>query len=134
MHAGFSELRNRCAMTCGVRLQLKERPPALERDIARISQLWHEGLDRFGGPYLAGAAFTAVDAFFAPVAFRVQTYGLALDSAAAAYAARLLGLNGMQEWYAAALCETLRDEPHDEELLQFGTVLQDFRAPDHRKV
>jgi glutathione S-transferase len=134
MHAGFSELRTRCPMTCGVRVRLKERPPALERDLARISQLWNQGLDRFGGPYLAGAAFTAVDAFFAPVAFRVQTYDLTLDPAAAAYAARLLGLDGMQEWYAAALRETLRDEPHDEELLQFGTVLQDLRAPADLKV
>ena len=38
------------------------------------------GFERFGGPYLAGAEFTAVDAFFAPVVFRVQTYGLALGA------------------------------------------------------
>ena len=134
MHAGFSELRGRCPVNCGLRIRLKEQPPALGRDIARLSQLWSEGLDRFGGPYLAGAAFTAVDAFFAPVAFRVQTYGLALDPVAAAYIATLHGLSGMQEWYAAALRETLRDEPHDEELLQFGTVLQDLRARADRKV
>jgi glutathione S-transferase len=129
MHAGFSELRTRCTMSCGVRVRLKEQPPALHRDIARISELWNEGLRRFGGPYLAGAAFTAVDAFFAPVAFRVQTYDLALDPAAAAYVTKLLALAGMQEWYAAALHEVLRDEPHDAQLSQFGTVLQDLRTP-----
>jgi glutathione S-transferase len=129
MHAGFGELRTRCSMSCGVRVRLNEMPPALERDIARLSELWNEGINRFGGPYLAGKAFTAVDAFFAPVAFRVQTYNLALDAVGAAYAARLRSLTGMREWYEAALSETFRDEPHDAELLQFGTVLQDLRAP-----
>ena len=66
MHSGFTELRNRCSMTCGVRIRLNEFPPALERDVARLSELWTDGLGRFGGPFLAGAAFTAVDAFFAP--------------------------------------------------------------------
>jgi glutathione S-transferase len=128
MHSGFGELRGHCSMTCGVRLRLNEIPPALERDIARLSALWNEGLRRFGGPYLAGGAFTAVDAFFAPVAFRVQTYGLVLDPTAAAYSARLLGLRAMREWYDDALKETLRDVPHEEDMARVGKVLQDLRA------
>src|ERR1700722_2093561 len=78
MHSGFGELRMRCSMSSGQRIKLHEFPPALEREIARIDALWSEGLRRFGGPYLAGAAFTAVDAFYAPVAFRIQGYGLGL--------------------------------------------------------
>jgi glutathione S-transferase len=128
MHSGFIELRNRCSMSCGLRGRLKEMPPALERDIARIGALWNDGLRRFGGPYLAGGAFTAVDAFFAPVAFRLQTYGLRVDSAAAAYAARLLALKSMREWYAAGLQEKFRDEPHEIEILQMCSVLEDLRA------
>jgi len=85
-------------------------------------------LHRFGGPYLAGSAFTAVDAFFAPVAFRIQSYGLTLDRAAAEYAERLLQLAPMRDWYAAALKETLRDWPHETEILQMGSVLKDLRA------
>ena len=54
---------------------------ALETELQRLRSLWTEGLTRFGGPFLAGATFTAVDAFFAPVAFRLQTYGLRLDTA-----------------------------------------------------
>ena len=115
-------------MSCGQRIRLNEIPPALERDLTRLRSLWNDGLRRFGGPYLAGAAFTAVDAFYAPVAFRVQTYGLNLDAASAAYADRLLGTRAMREWYADALQETLRDLPHEEEVLQFGTVLEDLRA------
>lgn len=128
MHAGFAHLRTYCSMNIGVRVKLKETPPTLLRDIARIGELWREGLERFGGPWLAGGAFTAVDAFFAPVAFRIQTFGLTLDSVAMAYAVRLLATGGMLDWYAAALRETLRDEPHDVELAKFGTIVEDLRA------
>lgn len=129
MHSGFSALRNCCSMNCGLRLQLAETSPALRADIARIDELWSEGLARFGGPFLAGDAFGAVDAFFAPVAFRIQTYGLSLGPAAAAYAQRLLGLPGMQRWYADALRETWRDPDHEDEVRQSGVVLEDLRAP-----
>jgi glutathione S-transferase len=127
MHSGFGELRNRCSMSCGQRVRLHEHPPALEREIARLGTLWNDGLRRFGGPYLAGVAFTAADAFFAPVAFRVQSYGLKLDGASAAYVKRLLDTRAMRDWYADALQETLRDEPHETEIRQMGSVLEDLR-------
>ena len=128
MHPGFDVLRSRCSMSCGVRVRLIEHPAALDRDVARVGALWNEGLSRFGGPFLAGSAFTAVDAFFAPVAFRVQTYGLTLDATADAYAKRLLGLPSMKAWYEAGINETIRDLPHEKEIMQMGTVLQDLRA------
>jgi glutathione S-transferase len=129
MHSGFPELRNRCSMTCGVRLRLKESPAALKRDIARLETLWSDGLERFGGPFLAASSFTAVDAFFAPVAYRVQTYGLELGHDAAAYVQRLLEVPAMREWYAAALAENFRDAPHEAEMLGIATVIEDLRAP-----
>src|SRR5882672_5217374 len=125
MHSGFSELRNRCSMSCGVRIRLNEYPAALERDTARLGALWNDGLSRFGGPFLAGKAFTAVDAFFAPVAFRIQSYGLTLEGAAATYPARLLALPAMREWYAAGLAETWRDPGHEAEVRAAGTVIED---------
>jgi len=76
MHSGFQVLRECCTMNCGLRIQIASPSPALAKDLTRLNALWLEGLTRFGGPYLAGPAFTAVDAFFAPVAFRIQTYGL----------------------------------------------------------
>lgn len=129
MHSGFGALRNHCSMSCGVRIALHNTPPALLSDIKRVDQLWNEGLKKFGGPFLAGTSFTAVDAFFAPVASRVQTYGLKLSDAAAAYGQRLLALPGMQRWYAEALRETFRDPPHEAEIMASGTVLQDLRSP-----
>jgi glutathione S-transferase len=129
MHSGFATLRDRCTMNCGIRVRLHEMSPALVRDIQRFDELWAEGLERFRGPFLAGERFTAVDAFFAPVAFRVQTYGLELGPASSAYAKRLLALSSMQEWYASALAETFRDEMHEEEAKRLGTWLADLRAP-----
>jgi glutathione S-transferase len=127
MHSGFSELRHRCAMSCGVRIRLHESTPGFERDLARLSELWSDGLHRFGGPFLAGESFSAADAFFAPVAFRVQTYALAVEGTAARYVALLLNLRSMRRWYAEALEETFRDEPHEREIAQMGVVLQDLR-------
>ncbi|HTX23983.1 MAG TPA: glutathione S-transferase family protein [Steroidobacteraceae bacterium] len=129
MHSGFGELRSRCSMSCAVRVRLHEFPSTLERDVARLGALWNDGLDRFGGPWLAGSAFTAVDAFFAPVAFRMQTYDLRLDSASAAYAGGLLRLPAMREWYQAALVEPWRDEPHELEVRQLGSITADLRKP-----
>ena len=76
MHAGFSTLRNCCPMTIGQRIRLHEQSAALAKDLQRLQELWHDGLQRFGGPYLAGSSFSAVDAFFAPVVTRLQTYAL----------------------------------------------------------
>jgi len=128
MHSGFSELRNRCSMTCGVRVRLNEYPPSLDNDLRRLDELWQQGLNRFGGPFLAGPGFTAADAFFAPVAFRVQTYGLSLEASSSAYVARLLALPSMRQWYAQALAESFRDTPHEEEMLRTGRVVEDYRA------
>jgi len=132
MHAGFAALRGECSMSCGIRVRLHAPSAALTRDLARLAGLWNEGLARFGGPFLAGPEFSAVDAFFAPVAFRAQTYGLEFADAAAAYPARLLALPAMQAWYAEALAETWRDEPHDLEIRAAGTWLADLRAPGLR--
>src|SRR5580698_8675499 len=41
MHAGFGELRNRCSMSCGVRIRLHSVTPALTADLNRVSTLWN---------------------------------------------------------------------------------------------
>jgi glutathione S-transferase len=128
MHSGFGELRSRCSMSCGHRVRLHEYPAALEREVARLGTLWNDGLRHFGGPFLAGEAFTAADAFYAPVAFRIQTYGLTLDTAAVDYVDLLLGTGAMREWYADGLKETLRDPSHDDEISRMGKVMEDLRA------
>ena len=119
-------------MSCGVRVFLHAPTEALTRDLERLGALWNEGLGRFGGPFLAGPRFTAVDAFYAPVAFRAQTYDLSFDGAAAPYPARLRDLPAMREWYAAALAETWRDPIHEADQGRYGTCLEDLRSPPAR--
>jgi glutathione S-transferase len=128
MHSGFATLRNVCGMNCGLRVQLHELSVALRADITRLDRLWQDGLSRHGGPWLTGRRFTAVDAFFAPVAFRMQTYGLPFAATSQSYLQRLLALPAMQAWYAAGLAETWRDAPHDQEVHAVGTITQDLRA------
>ncbi len=130
MHSGFQTLRSQCSMTVGQRIKLNDTPPALVRDLARIDTIWTYGFSHFGGPFLAGDVFTAVDAFFAPVVFRIQTYGLGfeLSDMARAYVDRMLALPAMQQWYEEALRETERDSDHETENLKAGQVISDFRA------
>lgn len=127
MHAGFASLRNTCPMNVGVRVQLTQPPAALKADLLRLTELWQQGLTQFGGPFLAGKHFSAVDAFFAPVAFRVQSYGLHLAPKAQAYVDLLLQLPGMQAWQDAALAELSREPAHEADTLQFGQLLTDLR-------
>ncbi len=128
MHAGFSALRNECPMSVGLRVQLHDQSAALRQNLTRLAELWQQGLDTFGGPFLAGAEFCAVDSFFAPVAFRIQTYDLQLPKPALEYAQRLLGLEGMQAWTDAALKETYREESHEAEFFELGRITADLRA------
>ncbi len=130
MHSGFSALRSICSMSVGVRVKLFDTPPALVRDLVRLDELWTTGFTRFGGPFLAGDAFTAADAFYAPVAFRIQSYGIGFDLSepSRAYVDRLLALPAMQAWYDDGVKETQRDEPHDAEVTAMGEIISDFRA------
>jgi glutathione S-transferase len=127
MHGGFSALRNDCTMNVGVRVKTKPMSDALRRDVARIAELWTYGMDKFGGPFLAGEKFTAVDAFFGPVAFRVRTYGLDVGKAGQQWVDHMLGLPPMLAWEKDALTESWREEGHEEELRACGEVIADFR-------
>ncbi len=128
MHSGFGSLRQRCPMSLGIRVRLDHIPLALTRDIDRIDELWCEGLGSFGGPFLAGETFTAVDAFFAPVTFRAHIYGLPLSELATAYAERVRGLPAMRDWYDAASLETWREPEQEAEAERAGVWLEDLRA------
>lgn len=128
MHSGFGALRNQCSMNCGVKVAMHQVDAALQRDIERIDTLWQQGLSTFGGPFLAGQQFTAVDAFYAPVVSRLTTYGLPVSDLSQAYVARILALPQMQAWYADARAETYRCDSHEADLLASGTVIEDKRA------
>jgi glutathione S-transferase len=128
MHGGFSALRNDCTMNVGVRVRRKPETAELKRDTARIAEIFEEGLERFGGPFLAGGDFTAADAFFAPVVFRVRTYSLELGPKGTGWVERMLDLPAMREWEEQALRENYREAGHEAALAATGAISQDFRA------
>jgi len=128
MHGGFAALRNDCTMNVGVRVRRKPDSDALKRDIARITEIFEEGLSRFGGPFLSGRQFTAADAFYAPVAYRIRTYAIELGESGRVWVERMLALPAMTDWEAQALAETYREAGHEAELAQAGSIIEDHRA------
>lgn len=127
MHGGFAALRGDCTMNVGVRVKPKPMSAALTRDVARLREIFEEGLSRFGGPWLAGAEFSAADAFYAPVAFRIRTHGLDVGGGLG-WADRMLDHPAMRQWESEALAETWREAEHEAELVAAGEIVEDFRA------
>jgi glutathione S-transferase len=131
MHGGFGHLRNDCTMNVGVRVTPKPMSEGLRRNVARVREIFETGLARFGGPWLAGGEFSAADAFYAPVAFRIRTYGLDVGPSidgGQAWVDHVLAHPAMREWEAAALAETWREESHEEELAAAGAITADYRG------
>ncbi len=126
MHGGFGALRNDCTMNVGVRVSPKPMSVGLQRNAARVREIFEEGLARFGGPFLAGERFTAVDAFYAPVAWRIRTYGLDVGKGQA-WVDHIIAQPAMQQWEAEALAETWREESHEAELAAAGIITADYR-------
>lgn len=115
MHSGFATLRNEMAMCIRERVDVRPWSDALAANIARVEEIWSESRRRFGrgGVFLCGA-YSLADAFYAPVAFRFQTYGVRPAGEAGAYLNALLAHPHVREWEAAALAETsviAADEP-----------------------
>ncbi len=116
MHAGFRALRNAMPMNIRGRYPGKGMNAEVATDIARISSLWEDARRQFGqgGRYLFGA-FSAADAYYAPVATRFVTYGVTLAGTAKEYQAALLDAPAVKEWGVAAVQETefvAADEPY----------------------
>ncbi|MFC3098194.1 glutathione S-transferase family protein [Alteraurantiacibacter palmitatis] len=126
MHGGFSALRGQCTMNVGVRVKMGPHDAPLTRDVARVREIFEQGLERFGGPFLAGAQFTAIDAFFAPVAYRIRTYALDVGRGQA-WVDDILAHPAMQQWEAEALAESWREESHEAELAAAGALIADYR-------
>ena len=115
MHSSFQALRDEMTMCVRERLDVRPWSAGLASDVARVEEIWTECRRRHGrgGPYLCGALSIA-DAFYAPVAFRFQTYRVAPEGEAGAYVAALLAHPFMREWERDALAETIvieADEP-----------------------
>jgi len=107
MHAGFIALRNACPMNLGKCFATKDRGDAVAVDVARVAEIFSSTRERFGagGRFLYGA-FSAADAMYAPIATRLQTYSIVVDSTSQAYIEAVMRHPALQEWCAAAQQET----------------------------
>lgn len=105
MLSGFRALRNACPMN----IRRPKRQIALAdgvgADVARICEIWTTLTARSGGPYLFGA-FSAVDAMYAPVVNRFETYDLVSDPAVLDYMAAVKVHPAWKAWESGALSET----------------------------
>lgn len=107
MHAGFQALRTHCGMNCRRAPAPKALPETVQKDVARISQIWRDCRERNAseGPWLFGR-FTIVDAMYAPVALRFWTYRIAAGPLADEYVKTGLGHPAVAEWIEAGQAET----------------------------
>ena len=107
MHSSFATLRNDMTMCIRERVDVRPWSDTLAANIARVEEIWTESRRRYGagGAYLCGA-FSLADVFYAPVAFRFQTYAVQPAGAAATYLKALLAQPFLREWESAALAET----------------------------
>ncbi len=106
MHSGFGALRSQMPMNIRALYTRTEMDAALAADIDRITMLWRECRASYGkgGDFLFGD-WSIADAFFTPVAFRFQTYGIELAATESAYAQMLRNTPEAQVWSAAAKSE-----------------------------
>jgi glutathione S-transferase len=106
MHSGFAAIRRDLGMNIRRRTAPRDWAEDTRADLARVEELWAWTRDRFGasGPFLFGAR-SIVDAFFAPVATRLRTYGVPLSANAAACCEAILSDRDFKDWEAAAEAE-----------------------------
>ncbi|QYS97744.1 GST N-terminal domain-containing protein [Trichoderma simmonsii] len=105
MHSGFATIRNECTMNVALRIELGTPSEALQRDIDRLTEIFNEGISKFGGPWIAGKEFSAADAFYAPIASRCKTFGIQLAGPAGEYIDRLYEHPAVQAWVEEGIVE-----------------------------
>jgi glutathione S-transferase len=107
MHSGFAALRSALPMNLRGHFPKFKVWSRAQADIDRITSIWRECLDTYGGPFLFGPQRTIADAMYAPVCTRFITYDVKLDPVSAAYRDLMLKQPEMQEWLKAAKLEPL---------------------------
>jgi glutathione S-transferase len=114
MHSGFASLRSALPMNLKAHFPAYKVWTKAHADIDRITAIWKECLETYGGPFLFGKIGMA-DAMYAPVATRFVTYDVKLDPVCAAYRDRIMALPQMAEWIEAARLEPEEFEELDME-------------------
>ena len=106
MHAGFTSLRSHCPMNLRVSYTNCQPPPDVLNDLKRLESLWAWAREttKSTTPWLCGA-YSAADAFFAPVAARIAGYNLPVSAAAMVYVNAHLSHPSFRRWRAMGLVD-----------------------------
>ncbi len=107
MHSGFTALRSALPMNLRAHFPKFKVWSRAQADVQRITTIWRECLETYGGPYLFGEHRTIADAMYAPVCTRFATYDVKVDPACQAYCELMIGQPEMQEWITAAKQEPI---------------------------
>jgi glutathione S-transferase len=103
MHSGFQAFRQNCPTN--FRRDRRATPRAIDEaaraDLTRIEAIFAQAK----GPFLFGD-FGAVDAFFAPVVSRIDTYALPVAARAQKYCEAALALPAFSAWREGARAES----------------------------
>ncbi|MCC5974657.1 MAG: glutathione S-transferase [Rubellimicrobium sp.] len=102
MHSGFGPLRDACPMNLQTAYRSVPVSAEVLADLDRIATIWTHALQRSGGPWLCGA-YSAADAFYAPVMTRILGYDLPFPDALRPYLAAHLADPAFREWRGLAL-------------------------------
>ena len=105
MHSGFANLRSALPMNLRGHFPGFRIWGRAQADIDRITAIWRECLQLYGGPYLFGKYRTMADAMYAPVTTRFLTYDVRLDKACAQFCQTIVTMPEMVEWIEAAKIE-----------------------------
>ena len=108
MHSGFSTLRQQLPMNIQAHYPGFYQSAAVRAEVARVSSLWSDCLQRFGGPFLCGR-FGLVDAFYAPVVMRFTSYDVELPPELAAYCEAARTQPFVADWLRLARADTNRN-------------------------
>ncbi len=113
MHSGFVALRSAMPMNIRLERKLDALPADVGADVSRVRAIWRECRARAsGGEFLFGS-FGIADAFFAPVAMRFRSYGVALDGPEAAYVEAIRRHPAVETWVTAARAEPFSIPKYD---------------------
>ena len=108
MHSGFTSLRSALPMNIKGHLPGFRVWERARNDIERVTEIWRECLERYGGPFLFGERPCMADAMYAPVVTRLLTYDVTVDRLSTGYCNAIMTMPEMIEW-----CEAARGEPDD---------------------
>jgi len=105
MHSGFTNLRSALPMNLKRRFPGHKLWARAQGDIERVTTIWRECLDEYGGPFLFGKQRCMADAMYAPVVTRFVTYDVKVDKKCAAFGATILAMPELIAWTEAAKLE-----------------------------